>query len=690
MKKLTLYFSLLLFWPFLNAQTTIESLLSVPFPTNLTGSTDGKTIAWVFNDKGTRNFFIAKAPDFKARQLTKYSGDDGVDLGSPQLSSDGKWITYIKGNTNNSRGEPANPAQLQTSTERIIWIQSTESDSTRKVGAGTSQRFSPDGKQLVYINRGDVWLLSMQDNKEGSKLFSARTGAGSLRWSPNGSQIAFVTGRGDRAFVGVCDVATKTISYIDPSIDIDSEPAWSPDGKQLAFMRIPAVKNNLPFTPRREGHPWSIRLHDFPTGKTKEIWKANPGKGSVVFGSLPVVENKLIWAAGNQLVFPWEGNGWIQLYSVNTTTGQVKHLSTGQGEVENVEISPDLNSLYYACNIGDIDRRHIWKYDFKSGSAKQLTAGNIEWSPTWTENGLAYIYSTADRPAWPAMLWGDGNNTDLAGELFPGSFPKGSIVTPQAVNITATDGMIAPAQLFLPKNRKAGEKYPAIIFLHGGSRRQMLLGFNYGQYYSNAYALNQYFANQGYVVLSLNFRSGIGYGLEFREALNYGAQGASEFYDVLGAGLYLKGRDDVNPSQIALWGGSYGGYLTAMGLARASDLFACGVDIHGVHDWNEGIRNFVSSYNPEKMREFADLAFRSSPEHYVDGWKSPVLFIHGDDDRNVNFTETVRLAELLRDRNVYFEQLVFPDEVHSFLLHRNWVKAYEATFEFVNRQFGKK
>ena len=114
------------------------------------------------------------------------------------------------------------------------------------------------------------------------------------------------------------------------------------------------------------------------------------------------------------------------------------------------------------------------------------------------------------------------------------------------------------------------------------------------------------------------------------------------------------------------------------------------MDIHGVHDWNEAIRNFVSSYSPEKLEAFAKLAFQSSPEYYIDGWKSPVLFIHGDDDRNVNFTETVRLAELLRERNVPFEQLVFPDEVHSFLLHRHWIQAYEAAFEFINRQFNKK
>ena len=129
-------------------------------------------------------------------------------------------------------------------------------------------------------------------------------------------------------------------------------------------------------------------------------------------------------------------------------------------------------------------------------------------------------------------------------------------------------------------------KHPALVFMHGGSRRQMLLGWHYMDYYNNAYAMNQYLASQGYVVLSINYRSGIGYGLNFREAINYGASGASEFNDVEGAGLYLRTRADVDPARIGLWGGSYGGYLTALGLARASNLFAAGVDFHGVHDWS--------------------------------------------------------------------------------------------------------
>jgi dipeptidyl aminopeptidase/acylaminoacyl peptidase len=192
-------------------------------------------------------------------------------------------------------------------------------------------------------------------------------------------------------------------------------------------------------------------------------------------------------------------------------------------------------------------------------------------------------------------------------------------------------------------------------------------------------------ASQGYVVLSVNYRSGIGYGERFREALHYGATGASEYNDVIGAGLYLRSRPDVDPSRIGLWGGSYGGYLTALGLARASDMFSVGVDLHGVHDWNLEIPTFTPSYDPQKRQEVARIALESSPMASVGTWRSPVLLIQGDDDRNVPFSESVQMAEALRKQGVYFEQLIFPDEVHDFLMHTHWLAAYDAAEKFLNR-----
>jgi dipeptidyl aminopeptidase/acylaminoacyl peptidase len=202
----------------------------------------------------------------------------------------------------------------------------------------------------------------------------------------------------------------------------------------------------------------------------------------------------------------------------------------------------------------------------------------------------------------------------------------------------------------------------------------MLLGWHYMYYYSNSYAMNQFLASRGYIVLALNYRSGIGYGRAFREAPGRAGRGAAEYQDVVAAGKYLQNRGDVDAKRIGLWGGSYGGYLTALGLGRNSDIFAAGVDLHGVHDWPTD--NWDGKNIPAELNK---LAHDSSPVTSVNTWKSPVLFIHGDDDRNVYFTQTVDLVARLREKGVEIEQLIFPDDVHDFLLHRNWLAAYPKT-----------
>jgi dipeptidyl aminopeptidase/acylaminoacyl peptidase len=318
------------------------------------------------------------------------------------------------------------------------------------------------------------------------------------------------------------------------------------------------------------------------------------------------------------------------------------------------------------------------------GSPERVTSGaRIEWAPRVLSDGktVALLRSDARRPARPAILIA-GEVRDLAPEATPADFPSASLVEPQQVIFPAADGLPIHGQLFLPAAARDGSRHPAIVFFHGGSRRQMLLGWHYMDYYHNAYAMNQYLASRGTIVLSVNYRSGIGYGLDFREATNYGATGASEFNDVMGAGLYLRGRADVDSHRIGLWGGSYGGYLTAMGLARASDLFAAGVDFHGVHDWNLEFPNWVSAYDPRKEPDRARLAFESSPLASVSTWRSPVLLIQGDDDRNVPFSEMVQLVEALRKQGVEFQQLVFPDEIHAFLLHSTWLRGYQAASDF--------
>ena len=251
----------------------------------------------------------------------------------------------------------------------------------------------------------------------------------------------------------------------------------------------------------------------------------------------------------------------------------------------------------------------------------------------------------------------------------------------------ATDGLQIHGQLFLPPNAKSTDKLPTIVFFHGGSRRQMLLGYNPMQYYAQAYEFNQLLANHGYAVLSVNYRSGTGYGMEFRQAKDYGVFGGSEYLDVEGAVKWLKAQPFVDAKRIGAWGGSYGGYLTALALARDSADFAAGVDLHGVHDWSYEMDSWKATNDPGyNAAERARIAYAASPMADVAKWNSPVLLMQGDDDRNVLFGQTVRLAAALRAQGTPVEEKIFPDEVHDFLLHRDWIEAYERALDFFDRR----
>jgi dipeptidyl aminopeptidase/acylaminoacyl peptidase len=680
-------------------RVTLDALLAAPFPSEIVAAPAGGRVAWVENTKGSRNVWVASSPDFAPRQLTSYRGDDGQDITSLAWSADGATVLYVRGGGANRAGEIPNPAISPQPAEQAIWAIDVLQPNARKLANGSSPTVSPSG-QVVYLARGQVWTTNVAGSEKPAQLFTIRGSAQALRWSPDGKTLAFVTARGDHSFVGAYDVLAKTLRYLDPSIDLDSNPSWSSDGRRIVFTRIPATGENFMFSPRREGLPWSIRVVDVATGKGSEIWKAESGAGSVFQGvSAPA---QLMWAAGNRIVFPWERDGWIHLYSVPVSGGKATPLTPGNFEVEHVAMSPDGNRVVYSANAStgtavpaDIDRRHIWSVAV-DGSAPPvaLTQGDgAEWMPAPIDaNTLAFIRSDARRPGQAVMLsvpnlLASPSRSPSSGQLrvlgTAAGFPTDQLVEPERVTFPATDGMEIPAQLFLPRDLKPGEKRPAVLFFHGGSRRQMLLTWHHMSYYHNTYAMNQYLASRGYIVLSVNYRSGTGYGLNFREALNYGATGASEFLDVMGAGLYMKSRPDVDGERIGIYGGSYGGYLTAHALARASDLFAAGVDIHGVHDWNVGIRTFMPNYNPSP--EIERRNFSSSPLNFIKGWRSPVLLVHGDDDRNVSFAETVTLAEALRKQGVTFESLVIPDEIHGFLRYDSWLRVFQAASDFLDR-----
>jgi dipeptidyl-peptidase 4 len=722
------------------ARPTMEQFFSPASPLEIISAKKADRVAWMTYDRGMRNVYTAAAPGFRPVRLTSFTRDDGVDLSDVTVSDDGSVIVFVRGSAPNRAGWVANPSHDPDGGERAIWAVRSSGGEPWKLAVGGAPELSPDGRFVLYVKDDQIYRARVSrtppttDIDKGEAPFIKAWGSnGAPRWSPDGSRIAFVSNRDNHSFIGLYDVASRTVTYLSPSVDFDTSPVWSPDSKSVAFIRRPglpfgqqtqqgtgsignpagpaagrggicagvgrggfggrggggggggpdtltAVDRQFPGLCRatfRGGHTLSIMIGDVGSKEpAREIWHNQMNER--VFTSIA----RLLWA-NDQIVFPLAAavDEWERFYAVSTSrdAGQSPvMLTTTNGMIEDITaaaLSPDGKTLYYCTNAEDIERRHIWAVPTAGGTPRRVSTGDgIETYPQPLASGrqVAVLYFDASQPASVGLVPAEGGKARVIYPTLASSFPKSAHVTPEVVIVKSPDGLEIHNQLFLPRDLKPGERRPAMIFVHGGPVRQMLPGYHYMQFYHWAYAFNQWLASEGYVVLSVNYRSGVGYGRSFRNAPNTGGRGNAEYQDVLAGGKYLQSRPDVDPNRVGIWGLSYGGVLTSQALARNSDVFVAGVDLAGVHLWGSAL-------------DTAAVSYRSSAISAIDGWKSPVMLVHGDDDRNVDFAQTVGLVQLLRARNVHYELMVIPDDLHESMLHSRWVDTWNRMGDFLKR-----
>jgi len=660
------------------AQFELGAILEAPYTESLKASEDGNHLAWVVNEKGVRNLWYTTISDIRPVKLTDYGADDGLSLTLQAVLAE--HVLLVRGNGNNRDGEPANPASLPETPVRQLLRVHVSSKIVDTLAAASGATLAPDGQGLLYTQGKNVFHIpdATLPDPEPRRLFTVRGGVGSLRWSPDGKHIAFVSPRGDHSYIGVYSLAEDRIRWMAPALGFDEYPAWSPDGTQIAFLRRPG-KSKDELRNLTGGNPFEVMVGDLQSGTATSIWQS-PGDDG---GFAQYYPNSPLRWTGQYILFYSEHEGWNHIYAIRPDGSGLRDLTPGTCITENSSLSPDGNTLYSSGNCGDTNRRHIWQTDVVTGRSERITGptGIQTHAAGLADGAVAYREGTFDRPTTAVIQKGD--QKVLLGSL-PDTFPGAQLQKPKEVTFKAPDGQLIHGQLFTPPPG-AKKTHPAVVYMHGGPIRQMLLGYHYSGYYANAYSMNQYLASRGYVVLSVNYRSGIGYGRAFRRAADQGPRGASEYQDIVAAGKYLQSLESVDPLRIGLWGGSYGGYLTSMGLARNPELFKAGVDLHGVHDWAWRGRDFSPGGGWGITKELMEQALASSPVSDLSAWKAPVLIISGDDDRNVMIGQSIDLKNKLDILGVYNEVLVFPDEVHGFLRYDSWFRAFEATASFFDR-----
>ncbi|HSE32018.1 MAG TPA: prolyl oligopeptidase family serine peptidase [Pyrinomonadaceae bacterium] len=684
-----------------SAQTaafTLEQIKSYPFPNELTASATGSRIAWAFNERGARNVWVAEGTDFHARKLTSYDNDDGQELTSISISADGKYVVYVRGGDHGSNFDSTvgvNPALTPVQMRVQIWTVPFAGGTPKLLSEGDEPVISPKSDRVVFSKERGLWWAPIDGSAPAKRLFFARGEPRSPEWSPDGSQLAFVSNRGDHSFIGIYTNDSTPIVYLAPSSSRDSNPRWSPDGKRIVFVRRPGSGGAPEPILEQRPQAWAFWIADATSGEGHQLWKSS----FTLRGSPPSTHGgvNLHWAAAGRIVFLSYLDSWPHLYSISETGGEPMLLTPGNYMAEYISITPDRKYMLFAGNAGsdvdDIDRRHIVKVPVDKAEPTVVTPGKgLEWTPFMTGDGqhIAFISATPQRPPLPAIMPVSGGAAKLIAEdRLPSDYPSSQLVTPTKVVYKAPDGVVVHGQLF--ESKGGPSKKPAIIYVHGGPPRQMLLGWHYSDYYTNAYSQNQYLASRGYIVLSVNYRLGIGYGYDFHRPANAGVQGAAEYLDVKAGAEYLQHLPQVDARRIGIYGGSYGGYLTALALARDSQLFAAGVDIHGVHNWTAERAAPLLESRYEKspdVQKALDVAWQSSPVSSIDKWKSPVLLIHGDDDRNVRFSQTTDLVRRLDKAGVSYEELIIPDDTHHFMRHANQVRVNAAVVSFFDRVFG--
>ncbi len=442
-------------------------------------------------------------------------------------------------------------------------------------------------------------------------------------------------------------------------------PVWSPD----ATYAVIAIRSN------DNKDRWIMKL-DGETGKLSpidrqhdEAWIAGPGIGGGFGGS------GIGFIDEHTLYFQSEETGYSHVYAYDMRTGTKKALTSGNFEVQTLELSKDKQWFYMTTNEVHPGEKHFYKMSVNGGERIKLTSmtGGNEVTLSPDEKMIAIRYSNANTP-WELYLQPatPGAVAEKITSSTTAAFNAYAWQMPQVISFTARDGKEIYARVYEPTKKKKNGK--AVIFVHGAGYLQN--AHKWWSQYFREYMFHNLLTDLGYTVMDIDFRASSGYGRDVRTGI-YRHMGGKDLTDNVDGAKLLVEKYGINPKKIGIYGGSYGGFITLMAMFTTPDVFAAGAALRPVTDWAAYNQGYTANILNEPHLD--PIAYRrSSPIFFAEGLKGKLLICHGQVDVNVHIQDTYRLAQrLIELRKENWEVASYPVEDHGFVQPTSWMDEYK-------------
>ncbi|GAA4884018.1 S9 family peptidase [Ferrimonas pelagia] len=397
--------------------------------------------------------------------------------------------------------------------------------------------------------------------------------------------------------------------------------------------------------------------------------------------------NDFGWLDADTLYFLSEQSGYSQLYlksGAGTGQGKVRALTTGQQVVSTPVLSADKRHLYYKANPHHPGQYEVFRVATAGGEPEQLTdlKGMLTFQLSPDESKLLLEYSSRIRPMELYVQALGGEATQLT-HTTSDAFLDYPWQAPQVVAVPSSyQDQPVYARVYLPQDYDDSKRYPAVIFNHGAGYLQ---NAHYGfSGYFREFMFHNLLAQQGYVVMDMDYRGSKGYGRDWRTAI-YRDMGRPEVEDLRDGIHWMAANASVDPERVGTYGGSYGGFLTFMALFKQPELFQAGAALRPVTDWAHYNHGYTS--NILNTPELDHLAYqRSSPIYHAEGLEKPLLIMSGVMDDNVFFQDSVRLVQrLIELEKPMFETAIYPVEPHGFRQPYSWLDEYRRIYALFER-----